>query len=184
MQNLRLIARLYITVRKLQPNIENAIDMFQPASLPFVEMALLKMAEGKSKGYLVLISNTVPRCARLILNQFEFNQRQQEAESINKFLQGYKNIDDRIVAPAIRAYDLAKEDKRAPASLPDDSDVETVLSHTEKKLQRVIKQKITKNSFLILRKAALTHLTIFNASRGNECASLSIKRYQDAVDGK
>ena len=45
-------------------------------------------------------------------------------------------------------------------------------------------ENIEKDSYIELRRATLSYLTIYNGSRGNEVASLTLLRYKDAINDR
>ena len=47
-----------------------------------------------------------------------------------------------------------------------------------------LEKNIEKNSYIQLRRATLSYLTIYNGSRGNEVASLTLSRYKDAINDR
>ena len=47
-----------------------------------------------------------------------------------------------------------------------------------------LEKNIEKNSYIQLRRATLSYLTIYNRSRGNEVASLTLSRYKDAINDR
>lgn len=109
------------------------------------------------------------------------------AAEIDKFVAVFDMMKDFIFGDAIYQVNYNRQVKlRKPSELPLDEDVAKVRQYTCTTIQIIMDDPYlpwSSSKFIELRDLVVCRLTIFNARRGGEPARLTIKEWQDAMNG-
>ena len=109
----------------------------------------------------------------------------QRAKQVTDFLVVLKLCQDEIFGDAY--YDInyrRNVNFKKPISLPKDQDVNSLLEECKKIMCSINEFDHPSNSFVNIRSATATFLTIFNARRGGEPVRLQIYQWKEALRGE
>ncbi|KAI0216438.1 hypothetical protein LSAT2_031538, partial [Lamellibrachia satsuma] len=105
---------------------------------------------------------------------------------IQKFIHYLDLNRDNIFADAVYAINKSRQERlRMPEQRSDEKQVRDLKAHTDRRIKELSDQYrvINRESYIELRDAICSRLTLFNARRGGEPSRLKMKNWSDAVGG-
>ena len=190
---MRLTARVYLLFRKLyeeqseiimHDKLCNAADMFRRETISIWGRAINSLCEkaddndnasrhisitDQKSGLKISILNLLKLNSKFLIGHFLVTNSDGRSKRVVDFLQVLKLFEDELFGDAY--YDLnfrANVNSRKPINLPKDEDVRIILDECKS----------------IMTDITATTLILFNARRGGEPVHLTIKQWEEAVNGE
>ena len=192
---MRLVARVYLAFKDdgkqeqhhLNDTLNNAADMYRRDAIPILAEAVCNMSENSNEetglqsicdqksGLKVGVLNLLKLTSSFLNGHFLVKNMDERAKQVTDFLVVLKLCQDEIFGDAY--YDInyrRNVNLKKPISLPKDQDVNSLLEECKKIMCSINEFDHPSNSFVNIRSATATFLTIFNARRGGEPVCLQI----------
>ena len=201
---MRLIARLYLCFRKLYAKqstislnnrMNNAADMYCREVITILGQAVSELCEksmqedidgtsilDQKSGLKVSILNLLKLTANFLMGYFLVKCMDQEEKRVSEFLKVLKSYENDYFGDAY--YDLKYRRNvhlRKPVNLPKDEDVKLLISECRKIMTEIDSFDHPAQSYITIRSATATYLTIFCARRGGEPVRLQIYQWEEAL---
>ena len=193
MTEMRLLSKLLIAFSEENTATHvSAEDMFIRTNFGFLEAAIEKVttADGKStlkhgvkNGLYYLLKNS----ATIVMASYLGSGDDNKAAEVQKFIHYLDLNRDNIFADAVYAINKSRQERlRMPEQRADEKQVRDLKAHTDRRIKELSDQYrvINRESYIELRDAICSRLTLFNARRGGEPSRLKLKNWSDAVGGR
>jgi hypothetical protein len=198
MNNLRLLARLFLVFKQIlkeekpQMKLASCSQMFDRDLILYIQEAIRSITKYKetnevknglkrSLRYLISDVCKVMRANYLLLKQDD------KAEEMAKYILILQLIWPTFFASAEESVVKKRHsDLRRPVRLPNEKEIEKLRYFTKNVIERLsedIYQTLDYTKFCQLRDAVICRLTLFNARRGGEPSRMTIKDWEDALEG-
>ena len=204
---MRLTGRVYLCFRKLYSEqsdvslndaMNNAGDMYRREVITILGQAVNEISEksvaddvqnnlisNQKSGLKVSILNLLKITANFLMGYFLVNGMDEREKEVVGFLKVLKSYENDYFGDAY--YDLKYRrnvNLRKPANLPKDEDVDMLLTECKNVISQINCYDYPAQSYVSIRSAVATYLTIFCARRGGEPVRLQLYQWKEAVQGE
>ena len=195
MAEMRRLASLFVEFKHQFGDTDiprNSYEMLQRSKFPELERAIQSYTQSGTAAFKAGLKSSlnylIKRFAKMCKGVHLINDRDEEAEEIDKFLSVFQLHYNSLFADATYALNRNRQVKlRRPESLPSDEDVNKLREYTMKRIGDMLSDPYRlwdSHSFVELRDLVVCRLTVFNARRGGEPARLMLSEWRDAEQDK
>ncbi len=165
-------------------------DMFRRKYLDELKDAIENFCRGEESGSIkaglkYAIQFLLKRAADALKAKMYKEEKDEEAEDIRKWVEVFSGERNIMFGDAIYQLGVDSQRKlRMPGALPSNAAVQKVRDESLKRINTVVSDQYhlrDVHSFVSLRNALVTRLTLFNGKRGGEPARLTLAQYQECV---
>jgi len=206
---MRLTARVYMAFKVqyddqtefIPSDLENnSADMFRRETITVLGEAVNKLCDkpedtealheessvtGQKSSLKISIFNLFKTNAQYLMGYFLIHNEDKKKDRVVDFLQVLKLLENEIFGDAFYDINFKKNvTSRKSKNLPNDDDVQMLLSECEEVMKSADVLDISSANFVPVRAATATYLIIFNARRGGEPPRLVIRQWEEAVNGE
>lgn len=190
MNNMRLLAKLYISFKDILPISKTFEDMFQNKHFDILEQAIDNITRpdgglkhGVKRDLQYLLENT----QEMLIGMYAQREEDDKVASIERFVKVFNLKKSIIFADATYAINFNRQERlRMPEQQADEVEVEKLRQHIKNKINNLCSPYtlIGRHEYIELRDSLCSRLTLFNARRGGEPSRLKISHFTDALAGR
>ena len=192
MTEMRLLSKLCIAFSEAATGSNiSAKDMFVRTNFNFLEVAIERVTTAESSalkhgvknGLYYLLKNS----ATIVMSSYLGDGDDNNAAEVEKFIHYLELNRDTVFADAVYAINKSRQERlRMPEQRADEKQVIALKMHTEQRIKALSDayEIVTRKTYIELRDAICSRLTLFNARRGGEPSRLKLKNWLDAVNGR
>ncbi|XP_065681675.1 uncharacterized protein LOC124811063 isoform X2 [Hydra vulgaris] len=203
---MRLTARLYLSFKSIYSNqkavkidniLNNAADMYCREVITIVGEAINSLSEksnedsdhlllsAQKSGLKISILNLLKLTAKFLIGYFLVKNDDLKSQRVVDLLKVLKLYEDDLFGDAYYNLNYRKNiDLRKPINLPNEADVQLLIEECNKIMNSIDDFQHPCESFVTIRSATATCLTIFNARRGGEPVRLHLFQWNEALNGE
>ena len=203
---MRVTARVYLSFCSfyekqsevtLKDRLDNAADMYRREVITILDKAVSAVTEkqpdevpgasitDQKSGLKIYILNLLKKTAHLLMGYFLIKNEDIRSQRVSDFLTVLKLYENEMFGDAY--YDLNYRKNvalRKPIKLPKDDDVRLLMDECSLILNSIDPFDYPSQSFVAVRSATATSLTIFCARRGGEPVRLQLYQWEEALKGE
>ena len=192
MTEMRLLSKLCIAFAEAAPGSNiSAKDMFVRTNFNVLEVAIEQVTltessvlkHGVKNGLYYLLKNS----ATIVMSSYLGEGDDNKAAEVEKFIHYLELNRDTVFADAVYAINKSRQERlRMSEQRADETQVIALKMHTERRIKALSDdyEIVTRKTYIELRDAICSRLTLFNARRGGEPSRLKLKNWLDAVSGR
>ncbi|MEO0685885.1 MAG: hypothetical protein AAFY76_12775 [Cyanobacteria bacterium J06649_11] len=189
---MRMLATLYVEFQSKEDafiKFGNSVDLFIRENFDIMcdsidiitkkEDGAIKSGQRKNIYYMLV------RSAKRLRDKLFQEKNDELSSELNSFLRLLKSNEDVLISNALYNLENQKLRKsRKPCQLPLESDIKMVFEHIQLKFTEFSSDYSfwTPSSFVELRNAAMSRLTLLNARRGGEVGRLTLEDWKEALN--
>lgn len=190
---LRLIGRLLLAVKKINPSISDFASMLSPSNYDYIIKAVnnvavynSEMQKYKSPATAFEYGTLLKKCARLLKNQYIKKNDEDGVKKTNNFM---SILEEDYTSSINKTVEENQLDKKRHKKLPSQEDVHKLndfLSNERHKYLQILLKGFDMDAWKNLAMCTLTSIQIFNRRRSGEMERLTIEDFEayESVDSK
>ena len=168
-RNMREVAKVYLIFLNLNPTkyFDNFKDLFLPENFHLLRKAITSYGlkddkQGIKSGSKSHLQYLIVNAVKVFNADSHLNNRKEETELLERFLNTFRTYENVIFGDARFQVEMSKKKRlNLPEELPLESDMETLQKFTV----NVVKNVDQNASFIEIRDAACTRITLYNGRR-------------------
>ena len=192
MTEMRLLSKLCIAFSEAATGSNmSAKDMFIRMNFNVLEVAIEQVTTAESSalkrgvknGLYYLLKNS----ATIVMSSYLGEGDDNNAAEVEKFIHYLELNRDTMFVDAVYAINKSRQERlRMPEQRADEKQVIALKMHTEQRIKALSDayEIVTRKTYIELRDAICSRLTLFNARRGGEPSRLKLNNWLDAVNGR
>ncbi len=192
--DMRRLAHIRIEMEAIFDHDICIIDIFRRRNIDTLHMAInnycqTESAERSTKaGLKYALQFLLKRAANSLMELRFKEEKDEEAKELRKWIRAFHGERNIAFGDAIYLLNLDSQRKmRMPESLPSHDAIQSVRDESLKIIKSVVEDPFhlpVRHSFVKLRNAVVTRLTLFNGKRGGEPARLTLEQYEEMAKDK
>ena len=191
-QEMRELARLLIQFKStanehgLDGTSLGVEDMFTRRHLAVLREAIDILADGGKYGLKLNLNAIVIRTMKSLKGLYAEKMEDAKCKELYMFADAYRFRSHEMFATArYQVVHQSMDKDRRPASLPEETSVETLKTYLNMSIKRLSSQKeLVGEDYVLLRSLVVCRLTLFNGRRAEEPSRMLVSEWEDAKNGE